>query len=89
MLVKEKAVTGGVLSKKMFLNIWQNSRENICVVVSFLNKVGGLRPATILKKRLQNRCFPMNSNKIFINTFLYITTPMNASERNLLLENVM
>ena len=26
----------------------------------FLNKVAGLRPATLLKKRLWHRCFPVN-----------------------------
>ena len=27
------------------------------------NKVAGLRPATLLKKRLRNRCFPVNFSK--------------------------
>ena len=29
----------------------------------FLNKVADLRPATLLKKRLWHRCFPVNSVK--------------------------
>ena len=29
----------------------------------FLNKVSGLRPATLLKKRLRYRCFPVNFAK--------------------------
>ena len=29
----------------------------------FLNKVAGLRPATLLKKRLWHRCFPINFAK--------------------------
>ena len=29
----------------------------------FFNKVAGLRPATLLKKRLWHRCFPMNFAK--------------------------
>ena len=29
----------------------------------FFNKVAGLRPATLLKKRLWHRCFPLNFGK--------------------------
>ena len=39
----------------MFLKILQ--QENACVKVSFLNKVADLWPETLLKKRLQHRCF--------------------------------
>ena len=44
----------GVLYKKVFLEISQNSQENICARVSFLIKLhaSGLRLATLLKKRL-------------------------------------
>ena len=49
--------------KKMFLEILQNSKENSCDRVFFLNKVAGLGPATLLKKRLWHRCFPMNFAK--------------------------
>ena len=40
----------------------QNSQENTCVRVSFLIKLQacGLWPATLLKKRLRYRCFPLN-----------------------------
>ena len=31
----------------------------------FFNKVAGLKPATLLKKRLLHRCFPMNFAKKF------------------------
>ena len=34
-----EAVTGGVLEKKEFLEILQNSKENTCVRVSFLIKL--------------------------------------------------
>ena len=30
---------------------------------SFLNNVAALRPATLLKKRFQHRCFPVNNFK--------------------------
>ena len=60
---------------KVFLEISQNSLENTCASISFLitlqplgqsllfNKVEGLRPATLSKKRLSNRCFPVNFSK--------------------------
>ena len=41
------------------LKISQNSQEKTCVRV-FFNKAAGLRPATLLKKRLWHRCFPVN-----------------------------
>ena len=45
-----EAATGGALQKKGFLEILQNSQENTCARVSFFNKIGGLRPATLLKR---------------------------------------
>ena len=36
----------------------------------FLNKVAGLRPATLLKKRLWHRCFLVNFTKFLRTTFL-------------------
>ena len=66
--------------KKVFLKNSQNSQENICVRVSFLiklqasdlffNKVAGLKPATLLKKRLWHRCFLMNFEKFLRKPFL-------------------
>ena len=46
----------------MFLKLSQNSQENTCAWVSFLIKLqaSGIRPATLLKKRLWHRCYPMN-----------------------------
>ena len=41
-----EAATGGILSKKVFLKISQNSQENTCGRV-FFNKFEGLRPATL------------------------------------------
>ena len=34
----------------------------------FFNKVAGLRPATLFKKRLWQRCFPMNVANV-VNVF--------------------
>ena len=50
----------------------------------FLNKVAG-RPATLLKKRLWHRCFPVNFVrtpfvKFCENTFSYRTPSVTASE---------
>ena len=48
----------------MFLKISQNSQENNCARVSFFNKVAGLRSATLLKKRLWHKRFPVNFAKL-------------------------
>ena len=53
----------------------QNSQENTCVKVYFLNKVAGLT----LKKGLWHRCFPVNFAK-----FLRITILKHICERLLL-----
>ena len=36
----------------------------------FFNKVAGLRPATLLKKKLLHRCFPANIGKFLRTSFL-------------------
>ena len=53
----------------MFLEIWQNSLENTCARV-FFNKVVGLRPATLLKRRLWHSCFPVNFVKFLGTPFI-------------------
>ena len=45
----------------------------------FFDKVAGLRPATLLKKRLWQSCF-LWICEIFKNTFFYRTPPVAASE---------
>ena len=40
----------------------------------FFNKVAGLRPATLLKKRFWHRCFPVNFAKFIRTSFLQNTT---------------
>ena len=42
--------------------------------ILFLNKVAGLRPTTLLKKRLQHRCFSVNFAKLSRTTFLQNTS---------------
>ena len=53
----------------------------------FLNKIAGLRPATLLKKRLWHRCFPVNFLKFLKNTFSYRTPPVAASDYSLNVEH--
>ena len=57
--------------KRMLLKISQNSKENKCVG-DFFNKVTVLRPATLLKKSLWHRFFPVNFTKFLrIPFFVY------------------
>ena len=71
--------------KKVFFEISQNSQENTCADVSFLIKLqacyhhietshlicyDGNMPATLLKKRLRRRCFPVNFVKFLRTPFL-------------------
>ena len=49
--------------KKVILQISQNSLEKTCIRVSIFNKVSDFRHATLLKKRLQHWCFPINITK--------------------------
>ena len=55
--------------------------KHLCQIL-FLNKVAGLRPATLLKKRLWYRCFPVNFAKC-----LRAPSLQNISKRVLL--NIM
>ena len=43
----------------------------------FFNKVAGLRPANLLKKRLQHKCFSVNFVKFLRTTFLQATVFQN------------
>ena len=68
-LVDTEACIRGVLYKKVFLKISQNSQENAYARVCY-NKVAALRPATLLKKRLWHMCFPVNFVKFLRTPFL-------------------
>ena len=59
-----KQLPRGVLWKKVFLEISQNSQENTCARVR-------LRSAYLLKKRLWYRCFSVNFAK-FLKTHFFI-----------------
>ena len=54
---------------EVFLKISQNSQENTCARAS-VNKVTGLRSATLLKKRPWHMCFPVNFAKFLRTPFL-------------------
>ena len=59
-----------VLCKKGVLrNFAKFTRKHLCQSL-FVNKVTGLRPATLLKKRLWHRCFPVNFTKFLRVPFL-------------------
>ena len=58
------------VKKNMFLETSQNSQENTCAGASFLIK---LKPATLLRKRLWHRCFPVNFAKLLRASFLQNT----------------
>ena len=64
--------------KNVFLTISKKLREDICARVSFLI----LRPATLLKKRFCNRCFPVNFAKFLTTVFFTEQLLETASETN-------
>ena len=68
------------LRKGIFGNFTKFTGKQMCQNF-FFNKVGGMWPAILLKKRLWHWCFPMN----FAN-FLRIAFLQNTSER--LLQNI-
>ena len=49
--------------------VFQNSQENTSAR-AFLNKVAGLKPVALLKKRLWPRCFPVNFAKFLRTPFI-------------------
>ena len=58
--------------KGVFKNFIKFTGTHLCQSL-FFNKVAGLRPATLLKKRLCQRCFPMNFMKFLRTPFLQNT----------------
>ena len=64
-----ETATKGVLCKKVFLEILQNSQENTFERASFFNKVAGLSPATLFKKETLARVFSCEFCEISKNIF--------------------
>ena len=52
-----EAATGGIPLKQVFLKIWQNSQENTCVGVSFMESCNPVA-CKFMKKRLRHDIFP-------------------------------
>ena len=59
--------------KAFHFTLLQNSQENCLCWCLFFKKVAGLKPATLLKKRLQHMCFPVNLAKFLETHFLQNT----------------
>ena len=58
------------VKKGVLRNFTKFTGKHLCQSL-FFNKVAGLRPATLLKKRLWHRCFPVNFVK-FLRTPSFI-----------------
>ena len=63
-----EAATRGVLYKKVFLEIWQNSQGNTCARASFLIKLQ-TTPATLIKKESLAHVLSYEFCEISKNTF--------------------
>ena len=59
------------VKKGVLKNFTKFTGKHLCQSL-FFNKIVGLRPATLLKKILWHRCFPLNFAK-FLGTFFYRT----------------
>ena len=80
-LVYVEAATRTCLVKTVLLKISQISQETTWARVFFLNNVAGLRPVTLLKKRLWHRCLPVSfvtflRAPISIEHFWWLLLPM-------------
>ena len=61
------------VKKGVLRNFTKFTGKHLCQSL-FFNKVAGLRPATLLKKRLWHRCFPVNFAKFLRTPFLQNTS---------------
>ena len=66
------SVTNGVLK-----NIVKFTGKHVCKSL-FLNKFAGRKPATLLKKRLWHRCFPVNFAKFLRTPFCSVKIQNNS-----------
>ena len=93
-----EAATRGVLLEKMFLEIRNFAKftgKHLCQS-PFFNKVAGLRLATLLKKRLWHRYFPVNFVKFLRTRFSQNTSGrhrapllLNQTFHRLFIDNVI
>ena len=61
------------MKKGVVRNFAKFTGKHLCQSLLF-NKVAGLRPATLLKKRLWHRCFSVNFAKFLTTPFLQNTS---------------
>ena len=59
--------------KRVLRNVAKFIVKHLCQIL-FFNKVAGLRGATLLKKRLRRRCFPVNFATFLRTRFLQSTS---------------
>ena len=83
-----------VFCKKVVLrNFVKLTEKHLCQSLLF-NKVAGLRPATLLKKRLWHRCFPVNLEKFlrtpFVTEYLWMLLGcVNVGLLSLILDRIV
>ena len=65
--------------KGILKNVAKFTGKHLCQTL-FFNKFAGFRPATLLKKRLWHRCFPVNIVKFLRTPFFYRTSLVAASK---------
>ena len=73
----QKQPPQGFHEKSILKNFAKFARKYLCQSLCF-NKVTGLRPSTLLKKRLWHRCFPVSFAK-FLKTTIFYRTPLVAA----------
>ena len=73
-LVNVRSSSPEVFCKKVILKIFAKFIEKHLCQSFLFNTVVGLRPATLLKKRLWHRCFPVNFGKYLRTPLLYNTS---------------
>ena len=79
-LSRSEAATRAVLRKVVLRNFAKSSRNHLWQSL-FFDKVVGLKPATLLKKRLWHRPSPLNFVKYLRTPFFYRTPLVAASAR--------
>ena len=68
-VLKQKQSSRGVLEKCVLKHFEKLTGKPLCQCL-FFNKIAGLRPETLIKKRRWQRCFPVTIAKFLKNTFL-------------------
>ena len=67
-VLKQKQSSRGVLEKCVLKHFEKLTGKPLCQSL-FLNKIAGLWPETLIKKKPWQRCFPVNIAKFLKNTF--------------------